>query len=97
MGEEAPHKLHDHLAKQILEAALDPLCKVELERGVTAQVHAIDAVSQPRAHPKIPWSQAGLLGRMAQQVCAFEHYHEPPDDEELELCISRRFLWPIGW
>lgn len=83
----------DGLAKDALGATLGIATQVVLQHGVSAETQYFDVVSEPdpaRAHER---HRLGLLGRMIEERCALEPYHEPPDEEELSGNIRKQFTW----
>ena len=86
-------KPHDHLAKQILEAVLEPLCSVKPQFEVVAAAQWIDATSEPLDLDESVWQQAGVLGRMARLPSAFECYQNVLTMHEWHDCLSKRTQW----
>ena len=83
----------DGFAKDALAATLEIASRVALQQGVGADTQYIDAWCEPdpaRAHER---ARLGLLGRMTEEACALEPYHEPPDEEELLSCVRKQLTW----
>jgi hypothetical protein len=86
-------KKHDQLAKQILEALLEPLCRVKPQFEVTSAAQWIDVASEPMELDEATWDEAGFLGKMACLTCAFECYQAVLTLDEWHDCLSKRTLW----
>ena len=86
-------KPHDQLAKQILEAVLEPLCQVKPQFEVAATAQWIDVASEPFDLDEDAWARAGTLGRMARLVSAFECYQGALTLDEWHDCLSKRTQW----
>lgn len=83
----------DGFAKDALAITLEIAPRVSLQQGVGADTQYIDAWCEPdpaRAHER---AKLGLLGRMTEEACALEPYHEPPDEEELLGCVRKQLTW----
>ena len=83
----------DGFAKDALAITLEIASRVSLQQGVGADTQYIDAWCEPdpaRAHER---AKLGLLGRMTEEACALEPYHEPPDEEELLGCVRKQLTW----
>lgn len=83
----------DGLAKDALGAALERVSTVSLQHAISADPQYIDVVSEPdpaRAHER---HRLGLLGRMTEELCALEPYHQPPGEEEVFACVRKQVTW----
>ena len=83
----------DGLAKDALGATLGIASKVVLQHGVSAETQYFDVVSEPDPARAEERHRLGLLGRMTEELCALEPYHEPPDEEELSGNIRKQLTW----
>jgi hypothetical protein len=78
---------HDRFSKEFLAGLLDPFGKTEIDISVTSEAREIDLLFTPQTG--CDPSGLGLLGRIAQTPCIIEPYRNPPDDEDIRICIMR--------
>jgi hypothetical protein len=84
---------HDQLAKQLLQAVLQPGGAVRIEHEVSGEVQKIDVWFEPDPERRSLLQDAGLLGRLASEPSLFEAFSDPPDLNELRDCLDKLYTW----
>jgi hypothetical protein len=81
------HHPHDQLFKEMMDATLELMGKVEPERVVHVPPQRIDVAFEP--HGRAP--ALGVLDRMAALgPCMFEYYARQPSRADVEACLRKR-------
>lgn len=81
---------HDQFAKQLLEELISPLGTTEISKELS-EVRQADLYFIPAAQPDP--DPLGLLGRMVLSgSCLLEAYRDPPDRNELRICLMRLYM-----
>jgi hypothetical protein len=85
---------YDQFSKEFLAGLLDPFGTTAIDVSVSSEVREIDLLFTPLAGTDP--SRLGLLGRIAQTPCIIEPYRNPPDDEDIRICLMRLAIYEGG-
>ncbi len=77
----------DAFSKQLLQAFLDPLGQVNLNREVSGEPRWVDVWFEPASQPETD----GLLGQMAATPCLFEPFRAQPPVIQFLNCKHKLF------
>jgi hypothetical protein len=87
------HHRFDHLAKNILRDALSRACTAETEVEVLAATQKIDVFTIPDPARAAERARMGLLGKLADQPCLFEPFHDTPTLRQVRRCLNKQHTW----
>jgi hypothetical protein len=80
----------DQFAKGLLTTALSPIGEVRTQVEIHGEVQAADVLFLPARDHEAERVQLGLLGRMAENACLLEPFHEAPDANEALDCLTKQ-------
>ena len=83
----------DSFAKAATQRLLKPLGEVRTQEEIPSSVQYIDALFEPKiltASIATERAKLGLLGRLAEEFCMFEFFHNPPGWGDIEDCIAKQ-------
>ena len=85
--------LFDEFTKRFLARLVGGGAQVETQATVEAEAQHIDMTSVPTAEGAAWRASLGWLGRMVEQTCLFECYHDVPSLEEWRDCVHKQSAW----
>ena len=80
---------HDHLGKQIGQAALGPLGVTVTQSEISPEIQYADLRHEPDSAHVAERGRLGLLGRIAAHPCLIEIYSQAPGDAEFRACLGK--------
>ena len=81
---------YDQSNKQLLKSALSEVGRVDVQHEVSTEPRWVDVWFQPENVSEEFVAQAGLLGRMVGERCAFEVFHASVGAEQALECLSKQ-------
>jgi hypothetical protein len=84
---------HDQIAKQLLQAILEPVGPVRLEEEVSGEVQRADVCFTPDPERREERLRLGLLGRLASAPCLLEPYRKTPGLDTVLDCVDKLLTW----
>jgi hypothetical protein len=81
----------DQLAKSILDKLLRPVGTVHPQHEVRSTVQAVDIWFEPQPGHAAERARLGPLGRISEEACMLEPFHEAPGLREVRACIRKQY------
>jgi hypothetical protein len=81
----------DQLAKSILDKLLRPVGTVHPQHEVPSTVQAVDIWFEPQPGHAAERARLGPLGRISEEACMLEPFHEAPGLREVRACIRKQY------
>ena len=81
----------DQLAKSILDKLLRPVGTVHPQHEVRSTVQAVDIWFEPQPGRAAERARLGPLGRISEDACMLEPFHEAPGLREVRACIRKQY------
>jgi hypothetical protein len=86
----APLTWYDQFAKRALSVLLSPLGEVSTQVEIHGEVQAADVLFLPARDHEAERVRLGLLGRMAENACLLEPFHDTPGANEALDCLTKQ-------
>jgi hypothetical protein len=81
----------DQFAKSMLERLLRPVGTVRPQHEVRSSAQAVDMWFEPAPGREAARSRLGPLGRISEEACMLEPFHEAPGVPAVRACIRKQY------
>ena len=88
---------HDQIAKQLLQAILEPVGPVDLEAEIAGEAQRADVCFTPDPQRQEERLRLGLLGRLTWGPCLLEAFYNTPDLDAVLDCVDKPSPTRSAW